>query len=50
VGLELFDVVVFTDSKAGAGLTSLKRRVNGLLTTWDPLKKVWEQTVYLEQV
>jgi hypothetical protein len=50
VGLELFDVVVFTDSKAGAGLASIKRRVNGLLTTWDPLKKVWEQTVYLEQV
>jgi hypothetical protein len=50
VGLELFDVIVFSDSKAGAGLTEIKRRVNGLLTLWDALKKEWEQTVYLEQV
>jgi hypothetical protein len=48
VGLELFDVILFTDSKAGGGLTSLRRRVNGLITEYDPLRRVWEQTVYLE--
>jgi len=50
VGLELWDVITFTDSKAGAGMAGVKRRVNGLVTEFDPLKKVWVQTVYLEGV
>jgi hypothetical protein len=48
VGLELFDVILYSDGKAGGGLWFLPRRVNGLLTEYDPLRHVWEQTVHLE--
>jgi hypothetical protein len=50
VGLELLDVITFSDSKAGAGMTAVKRRVNGLLTEYVPLRRVWRQTVYFEGV
>jgi hypothetical protein len=50
VGLELFDVVVFSDSLVGGGVSSVKRRVNGLRTVYEPLKRRWQQTVYVEQV
>jgi hypothetical protein len=50
VGLELFDVILFTDSKAGGGLPAMRRRVNGLVTEFDPLRRVWSQTVYVEGV
>jgi hypothetical protein len=50
VGLELFDVILFSDSKAGGGLTSLRRRVNGLVMEYDPRAHVWEQTVSVEAV
>jgi hypothetical protein len=50
VGLELLDVVVFSDSRAGGGVTAVKRRVNGLLTEYVPLRRVWRQAVYLEGV
>jgi hypothetical protein len=50
VGLELLDVVVFSDSRAGGGVTGVKRRVNGLLTEYVPLRRVWRQVVYLEGV
>lgn len=49
-GLELWDVIALSDSAAGAGLTLVKRRVNGLLTEFEPLKGIWQQTVSLEGV
>lgn len=50
VALELFDVVQITDSKTGGGFTGAKRRVNGIETVYEPLRRepVWIQTVYLE--
>ena len=50
IGLELFDFVSFEDSHMGAGLSSVTRRVNGILTEYEPLKMVWQQTVYVEGV
>jgi hypothetical protein len=50
VGLEVFDVVLLSDSRAGAGFSSARRRVNGIVTEYDPAKRVWEQRVNLEQV
>ena len=50
VGLELLDVIAYSDSRAGGGLTSAKRRVNGLLTEYVPGRSLWRQTVYLEGV
>nr|MBC7245517.1 hypothetical protein [Chloroflexota bacterium] len=52
VGLELFDVIEITDSKAGAGIEGIKRRVSGIVTEYEPLQCVpgWMQTVYLEGV
>ncbi len=47
-GLELYDVVEFSDGKAGAGVTDAERRVNALLTEFDPLRRVWQQTIYME--
>jgi len=50
-GLELHDIVLLNDSKVGAsGITSLKRRVNGIVTEYDPLNEVWRQRIDLEQV
>ncbi len=48
VGLELFDRIMFTDSKAGSGLADVVRRVNGLDTEYDPSRKVWLQTLAVE--
>jgi len=48
VGLELFDVILWTDLKAGSGLVDRRRRVNGILTEYDPLQRLWQQTLYLE--
>lgn len=52
VGLELYDVIQITDSKAGGGLEGAKRRVNGIETEYEPLQKPvgWMQTVYVEGV
>lgn len=52
VGLELFDVIQITDSKAGGGLSGVKRRVKGIETEYEPLRRLagWIQTVYLEGV
>jgi hypothetical protein len=49
-GLELGDIMTFSDSKAGAGLMSLKRRVNALVTEYDPAAHLWQQMLYLEGV
>jgi hypothetical protein len=51
VGLELHDIVVINDGKVGGGgISGLKRRVNGIVTEYDPLNEVWRQRVDLEQV
>ncbi len=50
VGLELFDVIEISDARAGGGLTSVKRRVNGIVTEYEPLHGQWQQTVYVEGV
>lgn len=52
VALELFDVVMLNDSRAGGGFTAAKRRVNGIVTEYEPLQRQarWMQTVYLEGV
>lgn len=51
VGLELFDVVTWSDSAAGgAGLTSVKRRVNGIVSEYEPLDGRWQQRLSLEGV
>jgi hypothetical protein len=50
VGLELLDVITFSDHKAGGGMTGVKRRVNGLLTEYVPLRRLWRQAVYVEGV
>lgn len=49
-GLELFDVVTFSESRAGAGLTSVRRRVTGIETRYEPGKSVWQQEVRFEGV
>jgi hypothetical protein len=48
VGLELFDVITFTDSRVGAGFTALQRRVNRLVTQYEAARAIWRQRVYLE--
>ena len=54
VGLELLDVVVFNDAHAGGtGLTAVRRRVNGIVTEFDPLGQdgaPWRQRLWLEGV
>jgi len=50
VGVELWDVVTYSDSHAGGGLTTIKRRINGLLTEYVPLQETWEQMLYLEGI
>lgn len=51
VGLELFDIVVYTDSLVGAaGVSSAKRRVNEIVTRYWPLRRLWSQRVMVEQV
>lgn len=49
LGLELFDVIALTDSLAGAALTSVRRRVNGLVTRYEPGRARWLQRVKLER-
>jgi hypothetical protein len=48
VGLELFDVILYSDAKAGGGFSDHRRRVNGLVTEYDPLRRIWQQTLYVE--
>lgn len=50
VGLELGDVIAFSDAKCGAGLGTVKRRVNRIVTEYEPKPMVWRQTVYFEGV
>jgi len=50
VGLELFDIVKLSDSWAGGGLSNVKRRVNGIVTEYEPMDNRWLQVVYLEGV
>jgi len=51
LGIELFDIVTWSDSQAGgAGFSSVKRRVNGIETEYEPLEGRWEQRLYLEGV
>ncbi|MGB9879169.1 MAG: hypothetical protein ACPLRM_00280, partial [Anaerolineae bacterium] len=52
VALELFDVVEITDRETGSGFEGAKRRVNGIITEYEPLRRQagWMQTVYLEGV
>ncbi len=47
-GLELFDVVAFTESRAGAGLSQIRRRVTGIETRYEPGERVWQQEVKME--
>jgi len=50
LGLELWDIVEVIDSGAGGGLTGIKRRVNGMMTEYEPLEGRWVQRVSLEGV
>ena len=47
-GLELFDVVALNESRAGAGLTAIRRRVTGIETRYEPAKGIWQQEVQFE--
>ena len=49
VGL-VFAVLPAFSTVGASGVSGVKRRVNGLLTVYEPLKRVWVQTVYVEQV
>jgi hypothetical protein len=49
VGIELMDVILVSDDYAGgAGLSLIRRRVNGIVTNYDPLEGVWRQRLALE--
>jgi len=51
VGLELFDIVTWSDSQAGAaGFTAVKRRVNAIEMVYEPLEGRWVQQLFLEGV
>lgn len=47
-GLELFDVVALTESRAGAGLSAIRRRVTEIETRYEPGRGVWQQEVRFE--
>lgn len=47
-GLELFDVVALSESRAGAGLSAVRRRVTGIETRYEPGKGLWQQEVRFE--
>ena len=50
VGLELNDIIAYSDSGAGGGILAHKRRVSWLVTEYEPLIHVWRQRVYVEGV
>ena len=51
VGLELFDIVTWSDSQAGgAGFTAVKRRVNAIETEYEPLEGRWLHRLFMEGV